>query len=266
MANPNIIKCWIASYPRSGNTFARIAIALTLIGDDTSSLDKDIPEFSVHVGESLFGGSSVIKTDKGQVRFIKTHFPRTPNSYNYGTDIPIYIYRHPLDVFLSGLNYIYLNSQEPAYSKYFLNAFPKAVGQIIADGEMKHYFDRFLEDEGLSCFEPLAGKWSENIAAWHSTISSTENGLFVDYSYVTGRPFDFMQDVLRLIGRRAVDHADLARAVDRSLDLTKPNGKFYWRAKSGAHREMLRPEWIAAGMDRFGPTLSRLGLDFALPR
>lgn len=92
---------WLASYPKSGNTWVRFLLYQYFFGEARSSLDiaRYIP--GIHnrkqvAGAQLFDGAM----------FVKSHYPLGPQTPSHERALScVYVVRHPRDVVLSCLNY-----------------------------------------------------------------------------------------------------------------------------------------------------------------
>ncbi|HEJ6636302.1 TPA: sulfotransferase domain-containing protein, partial [Legionella pneumophila] len=125
----NII--WVAAYPKSGSTWLREIINY-IISPDMQSMNS-IPSFHKQFPED----APVHNLGNGSARVIRTHFyPGSPRMGGYTGDCigAITIYRHPLDILLSAINYAKLKNRED----YFKNGKIKAVENIIEDNEITY--------------------------------------------------------------------------------------------------------------------------------
>jgi len=112
---------WIASYPKSGNTWLRFMLYAALYGLPKNSIDipTKIPDIHRPLPTNL---------NPNDTRYIKTHFQLTDQHPHINDTLKaIHIIRNPKDVLLSVLNYHKLTEKEPwattkkHYTKAFLN-------------------------------------------------------------------------------------------------------------------------------------------------
>jgi len=109
---------WIASYPKSGNTWVRFLLHHYFWGEPASSLElnRRIPDLHRPAGR--------IDTSSPRL-FVKTHFALTEKlPFLANTERAISIKRHPKDVLLSGMNYARLENpgapDDAAYARAFI--------------------------------------------------------------------------------------------------------------------------------------------------
>lgn len=179
---------WIASYPKSGNTWVRFLLHHYLWGEPRNSLELNlrIPDLHRPAGR--------IDTSAARL-LVKTHFALSENLPYLGlTDRAIHIRRHPKDVLLSGMNYWRLESGQAP------DAAACARGFIEAGGDPAWIKMGF-------------GTWAEHAESWLSTDrfpvhAATYEGLRAD---TTGE----LRRMLEFLGEE-IDEARLARAVELS--------------------------------------------------
>jgi len=140
-APKNIV--WIASYPKSGNTWVRFMACNLLFGRQESaaalaSLAPDIHEMSGAAG--------------APAGLLKTHFAFSPGlPYAERTAAVIYVVRDPADVLTSNFFYAQRSAQVSADS-------PDAFSQ---------YFETFIENRGDPRWIGLGmGSWEQNVRSW----------------------------------------------------------------------------------------------------
>jgi hypothetical protein len=143
---------WLASYPKSGNTWLRFLLAGLLMGRLTSSaqVGRQIPD--IHDGVSakhLFGpGTTIVKTHW-------KHWPEIP--LREDTLGAIYILRHPLEVLESNLHYAFMRSGNLRHD---------AGRDEIADFAHR-WIDSYIEHGGHKTFLEFGiGTWEENVRSW----------------------------------------------------------------------------------------------------
>ena len=138
----------LTSYPKCGNTWLRYLLAKQF----DLNVHSDIPDYHQRHGET----KSLIKTIDVDSKTFGMYKSHVPNIKSIGPTKIALIYRHPLDVFLSCLNYFYINSWE----EKFRNKKVKSVEEICNDGELDFYFETFLKEVGLNYYNGLLGQLS----------------------------------------------------------------------------------------------------------
>lgn len=179
---------WIASYPKSGNTWVRFLLHHYLFGEPASSieLNKRIPDLHRPAG----------RIDTSQSRLlVKTHFPLSDSlPYLAMTDRAIHIHRHPKDVLLSGMNYTRLESSRT----------PDAAA----------YAKRFIEAGGdPSWIEMGFGTWASHAESWRTTERFPVHS--VSYESLRADTAGQLRAMLEFLGE-PVDDGRVAAAVELS--------------------------------------------------
>jgi Sulfotransferase domain len=137
---------WIASYPKSGNTWVRFLVCNLVFGrvDSAATLNRLAPDIH-ELGPAVDPPSSPV--------FMKTHFA-------YSAALPlamhtagaIYVLRDPADVMLSNYHY------------------GKRSGAVAGDDD-ESAFDRYIDDFIASHGDPRwlklgMGRWDDNVRSW----------------------------------------------------------------------------------------------------
>lgn len=178
---------WVASFPRSGNTWVRFLLADLLYGAAVTSaeVERRIPDIGRGVAaEHLYGRRRTL---------IKTHW-----KYHAGLPLRedtvgvIYIVRNPLDVMVSALNYARLQGRDfPGNTAN--EALGEATNLWIAD---------YVARGSTRMWSKLGyGSWEDNLDSW------------------TSRAVPFPRIVVRYEDLRAESEAALAR-ICRFLGLS----------------------------------------------
>lgn len=241
---------WIASYPRSGNTLIRIALSRILLPADAQiNLDKNFPEY-VNGRRIPLDGVEFSATN-GSVLFLKTHW-REPSDAIRSVG-GVYLYRHPLDTFLSALNYMFINRNSvPAFAAYFGDE-PLPVEELARKGALQSFLDRFVQDLGMMPMRETSGSWVDNVNSW-MVRAEQDDILVLNYDNLIS---DLAGSMRGILARAGIDvHSEkLERGLASTRVATKQNGKFFWRASPDAKREFFSPEQIRRAEDALYPKL-----------
>ncbi|MBK7403757.1 MAG: sulfotransferase domain-containing protein [Phycisphaerales bacterium] len=178
---------WIASYPKSGNTWVRFLLYHYFWGEPANSLEinRRIPD--------LHRPSGRIETASDRL-FVKTHLIRSEAlPFLAQTERAIVVTRHPKDVLLSGLNYARLENEAVDASAY--------ARAFIAGGG-----DPAWSQMGF-------GTWAGHAASWLGGAPFPVH--HATYEALKADPHAGLRAMLGFVGE-AIDEAALARAVDLS--------------------------------------------------
>jgi hypothetical protein len=165
---------WIASYPKSGNTWMRFFVGNLLFGrqESAESLGKVIPDLH-EVGK--------LAPLPAAAGIYKTHFPfSTALPFAGATAGAIYVVRDPADVLTSNFFYSQRSTEVPDDSPAAFDA----------------YVERFIQAGGdVRWLERGIGAWDENVRSWTGRLP---------FPVVTVRYEDMVSDPLAT-GRRIAD-------------------------------------------------------------
>jgi len=193
---------------------------------------------------------SVVRVNGQGYRFYKSHIP---NHSRLQPEKIIYISRHPLDIFLSCLNYMYLEKR----ASFFLNGIAKSAAEIASNAEMDFYFSRFLTDMGASFYEELlaANSRIDN----HVKILDHKDVILIKYETLLEQREDYFYEVLeRLFGK--TERSDLSGLFDLVDGRTKNSGDpFFWQSKSGTRFDFLSESQIRGFEEANQDLLKKLG-------
>jgi hypothetical protein len=225
---------WMASYPRSGSNWLRNII--NFIVSPKSYPRESIPSFS----KQFPSGVPVHNLNLGKIRIIKTHFyPENKRMIGFSGKCVgfILIHRHPLDVLLSSINFARCKGQED----YFLNQKIQTVDHIIKKGEIKYYIDKFLEQDGISMFSGLSGKYSEYLETWNN-YNKDHRSLIIKYEHLILHPKFIIRNILDFFQMEA--HSDRTDAIHKITECPDVIGDALCTQKTAYHFKQLLHENI----------------------
>lgn len=169
--SPDLEIIWLASYPKSGNTWLRFFLTCLIHGKVESSLkvEEAIPEIGSGQNDAAY--SSTGKT------IIKSHCTyQTLNEFHPHTKGIIYIMRNPLDVMLSGYNYHCLH-----------------LGTELDIPEQRYrirYFRQYLRDGGDEQWMDLGyGTWYNHLTSWLTHGTGKHPFLLIRYEDMLSTPY-----------------------------------------------------------------------------
>jgi hypothetical protein len=189
---------WLASYPRSGNTFLRIVLH-RLYGTPTYSIYQDDDPVAQRVGPSLVGYrpkpvDRAAMAECAEVFFVKTHKRRKLDGHP-----AIYLVRDGRDAVVSHARLRHALQQEE----------PQQLGTLGTSStpDPPVPFEQFLRNEITRPYvegQPSSGTWGGNVLSWlkadgpPTTIIKYED-LIVDpvsacYRAVSSLPTDLVAD------------------------------------------------------------------------
>jgi len=181
---------WIASYPKSGNTWVRFLVHHLLFGpaESSSLINERIPPILKNRSFEVPDGRFVCS---------KTHFVFGPNHPRASeTARAIVIVRDPRDVAMSALNY-----------RRLAGVLPPGVSD--AD-----YLRLFIQHRGDPEFAKLGfGTWASNVASWSSGLAFPT--LALRYEQMKADPFEQTRAIASFL-QLDVDDRAIAVAVDAS--------------------------------------------------
>lgn len=249
---------WLASYPKSGNTWARFMVSHLLKGsalEKSGEIESYTPDIHKQTPQNL--------PDRPGPLHVKTHWRLT-------SDMPchnecrsaIYVVRHPGDVLVSCLAY--------------LNVPRKRQEPVI---------EQFIDLGGLELWRTLGfGTWIENVTSWLDAEPAINVNL-LRYEDMVAAPAEAVRTLARLLGRPVSD--DLAAEIAhetrfsnmRAMELREKNRKlpkedsffcdesankkakinFMNAGRTRRYEKLLAPQQKLRFERTFGPLMRRLG-------
>ncbi len=182
---------WLASYPKSGNTWVRFLLLHYMHGEQSGSgeLVREFPD--------LHRGEVPAAAEKHEELGVKVHSQFTAHlPYLEHSAGCIYIMRHPKDVLLSCLHYMRMTGGLP----------PEIPDEM--------YARRFMQDGGDPWMLSVGfGRWEDNVRSWLGQDRMPV--LALKYEDLKKDAGGALAAMLAFMGR-PVDAERLARAVELS--------------------------------------------------
>lgn len=253
---------WVASYPRSGNTWLRSIIA-SCFGESRVGL-KHLRHDRRFL-KSDFKELTPIEIRGEQFYFLKTHMLPF-ETYSYPLSIGsrlrtrgfVYVYRHPLDVFVSSLNFMYHRKRKEILFNGDLKL--GSIDELVKAGRLSPYADAFLEDMRIgrgAFWEMCGGNWLNHVNTWLAMHASGKlPSVKLRYEDMLAKP---ERTLLPLCDYLDVSINDLTNAIDVANEDTKRDGKFFWKRNSENYRAYLDEKIIRKFESKYGKVLNDLG-------
>lgn len=266
MTTPSKPIIWIASYPKSGNTWVRFMLLNLIYGpqDTTENLDALIPDIHKVTGQLQVPANTTV--------LIKTHFLLSPAMplFNHSAGF-IYIVRNPMDVMMSNLNY--------AFMMHGIENDPAVRNKI-----KEQYIEQFISLRGDPNWIRLGrGSWVEHVSSWINNPPGLPN-LVLKYEDLLADPvaqLDKISHFLKLrssaeelqaavenssFGRmKEIEETELARKT-RGFYLSENTEKgiaegnrFMFRGKAGVGEKEVTPAQRKRFLEQFGSTIKLAG-------
>lgn len=277
---------WIASYPKSGNTWTRLIIAsfqdnkqgsiLSRIRDVGGSCNSaalfseylpanvtDV-EYFKHRGEAFSQYANDVRRKKFSRVILKTH--SAISEANGGLQIPlietergILVVRNPFDTMCSVMNHFGFD-EEQAFT-FMKN--PKAI------------LNRFDDNQGKLKYPVVCSSWSNFQTSWISGARERFPLLVVRYEDLLVYPITSVARISQFLGTQ-LSESDLARIVEdtkfsRLKNDEKKNGfleasvhssAFFNRGSMGYYTEVLSKAMIVKIYHEFSSMMEKLGYVF----
>ncbi len=265
---------WLASYPKSGNTWIRAFLANLVANRATAVPLSELPNYGrLEADPDLYSRvagrpsteldfdelcalrpqvAAAIVTDAPRTVFVKTHsmagvHDGTPLVTPQGTAGGVYVVRNPLDVVISMAHHFAID----------LNAAIDYLGDDRAATENSNLFvTEFL------------GSWSQHVKSWAD--SESDRMIVVRYEDLLEKPIKAFGRVAKLVGvdndrariSRAISHASFASLSsmekrDGFVEVPIKGKRFFRSGKINQWREALSREQLARIVDRHREQMQR---------
>lgn len=240
------------SFPKSGNTWLRAIIASIVgIPEGPGNLHK-------YVTDTHYGG---IKEHSWEFQdldwyFYKSHHKNLLVEHKddtIHTDKVLYIYRHPLDVFMSYLNFVSANVS-PQAGKHLPIQFDKV--EDLTEAELEVLFSIYLKHGTLFPKNKTFGSQFENIQNFKDMKEYGKKVHILRYEDLSE---NFEEEVKKICDFLEFDDIDFSAVFESADSRTKQNGKFFWKRKTGTYKEYLNADQIQRFEAEYNKELTELG-------
>lgn len=243
------------SFPKSGNTWLRAIIAaMTGIPTGPGSLHKFVTD--THYDKVMQNPWRFEGTDW---YFYKSHHKDLLGVHmgeEVKTDKVIYIYRHPLDVFLSYLNFVSTNVS-PNSGRGLPFQF-ESVEDLTVE-QMDQLFMIWLDHVTLFPKNRTFGSVFESIDSFRVLASQRPGDvLIIRYEDLMDKFDETIKAIASHLGFRNVDIETTYAVADKR---TKQNGKFFWKRQKENYRNYLTDEQIGRFLARHADKMRDLGYE-----
>lgn len=231
----------VASYPKSGNTWLSAIISEYCLASFNEQFR--IKGILRSRNEIDAGAADLPVNENGTLRIYKSH---KRSHQDMTPDRIIHIMRHPLDVFFSARNFLYLKAelgQKHAFNK-FIDGKPKTVEQIIQDGELPYYFDEFCEQVGRNYWPGMLGDESHYFTYIENALADNRVATIRYEDLLTQFNSTASVALKHVFGRYYQDTTIDKELVDKKTKDGNRDKKFFWRAKSGTFKDFLTQQQI----------------------
>ena len=268
---------WLASYPKSGNTWVRFLLFNLLCGkpNHTIQIENQIPDLHCCLsGENNLSFPDLVSQERA---IIKSHFlpqvlqQEKINPLFTKTTSCIYIVRNPLDVMLSNLNYRVLQ----AY-----NQISSSDISLFAD----NYLNQFIANQGDIEWQKFGfGSWIEHVNNW---LAWGENNSFLIIRYedllsdtltelqkicqflqlekseieLQQAVFDSSFSTLKKLEDKEINNQEEGLFYHSSYQVAHQAGlRFINQGKAGQGKSKLSPTQVKLAQQQFASLMEKLG-------
>lgn len=236
----------ISSYPKCGNTWVRYIIANYFSVD----IHTGVPD--VHQQKQNTATLIQYATINGQaVGFYKSH---VTDCRMMEPDRILCIYRHPLDVFLSSLNYFFVTAREDMFHQ----GVPVPVETLLENGKLNDYFAEFLDQVGTNYYTGLLGSKSNYFEYLFSAFSNSKV-VGMKYEDLCDSPSDAMRKAMTTVFD--YDFGPIGDKVFEDVNNKTKDTKnpFYWQSRKENYTAYLSQEQVDVFTHRYQNELNWLG-------
>jgi Sulfotransferase domain len=238
------------SFPRSGNTWLRQIVA--------SALDIPANMLQRFVSDMAYGQiltHPVVYEDK-QWYFYKSHHKMLVTEHRgqqIRTDKVVYIYRHPLDVFLSYLNFASKNVNSKMGDKMQFQI--DSVEKLSKD-QLASLFQVFMRYGTITPQNRAYGGYFEHV---ENAFARQKAGVDIHIMRYEDLLNDFGPTARKMFEFVGIPVGDIEAVHGEADKRTAQDGKFFWKRQSNTHEQFLSKEQIETFNKTFRDKLIAIG-------
>lgn len=257
LANPEDSQCvGLYSFPKSGNTWLRaIVAAAAKVPSGPGMLHKYVTD--MHYSRVIENPWAFNGTDW---YFYKSHHMDLVTEHKdqvFRTDKVVYIYRNPLDVFLSYVNFVSKNVSGNVGKQL---DFEISRVEDLTPAQMEKLFSRWVAHATLFPQNKLFGSYFDNV---QNFMTLRDRGAPVHIIRYEDLKETFQETVTGMLNFIGLDGADVDAVFEDADKRTAQDGKFFWKRTANNYETYLSPEQIARFAMVYEKELEVLGYDFS---
>lgn len=264
---------WLASYPKSGNTWMRVLLANLIAGKEQPADINDLSEHSTLIGRWRFADDMLVDPDLLGWRELETMRPLLCDWVAQNLTTPFFCKTH--DSFLGRNKTSVLGVA--AKSALYMVRDPRDVAvslchhaSLSLDRTIEQMLDAAFVSGGGMQLSYLLSDWAGHVSGW--TSQRQVRTKVVRYEDMRLDTPGALTDIIEFLGaqatpaeiRRAVDHSSLdelqRQESSKGFRESRPGQKRFFRTgKIGEWREVLTPTQVRAIEDRCGGVMAAWG-------
>ncbi|MEM7507755.1 MAG: sulfotransferase domain-containing protein [Pseudomonadota bacterium] len=255
--NPPGAKCvGLYSFPKSGNTWLRaIVAAAAKVPAGRGMLHKYVTD--MHYSRVIenpweFNGTDWYFYKSHHMDLVSEHKGQT-----FRTDKIVYIYRNPLDVFLSYVNFVSKNVAGNAGKRL---DFEINRVEDLTPAQMERLFSRWVAHATLFPQNKTFGSYFQNV---QNFMDMRDRGGAVHVIRYEDLKDNFQDTVTGMLDFIGLEGADVQAVFEDADKRTAKDGKFFWKRASKNYETYLSPDQIARFAMVYEKELAVLGYDFS---
>ncbi|MEE3627373.1 sulfotransferase domain-containing protein [Nitrospirillum sp. BR 11752] len=229
----------IYSFPRSGSNWLRkIVHEMLRLAGGAGDFDVRVDAPDIHT--ESYNDRRIFRINDEDWSLYKSH-GKSPvyaiKGEDINTDIYIYILRHPLDVFLSHLNYAYIE-KSGFQDRMYIDI--DTVQNLKRSRNLKYFFSSFMLHGTIDPTFVEAGSWFESAENWTDLSNKHDNVFLIRYEDLCRNPLVALSTLKRCLPWSS---DDIVTSSLFAANASSPkDGKFNWQQRPGYFEKMLPKE------------------------